>query len=253
MGKKRGGRVCISVSKRSECVCSCAHERETECIMVKTHKRPCARGTIHYANEAPPYGESQRSAHMHGNMSAPGSQVLPLIFMLNLQKPCNSYLCSVCAEKRREENRMRGPEMDREGRGRRSIEEIRETSQYCLLLFMISIQQELEEAVSSRGPYQSLPAYLPHWVTVLKAHRVFLPVSSNRLLSVNPPTLVHPSVTGNIINCRKRDRPRDTWGRLIARKSPQDKSVHLAYAVSSCLPTYATFWTVTPRGRSPRE
>lgn len=30
--------------------------------MGTTHKRPCARGTILYANEAPPYGESVEHA-----------------------------------------------------------------------------------------------------------------------------------------------------------------------------------------------
>lgn len=95
--------------------------------MAKTHKRPCARGTIHYANEVPPYGESQLSAqhtnahtqahahthtHTQGNMSTLRSQVLSLIFMLNLQSLVTSHLCSVCNNekkgKRQEENRMRG-------------------------------------------------------------------------------------------------------------------------------------------------
>lgn len=58
-------------------------------------------------------------------------------------KPCNSYLCNEERKKkgwRPEEKRMRGQEMDRVGRGRRSIDEIRETSQYCRLLLLISIQ-----------------------------------------------------------------------------------------------------------------
>lgn len=50
-------------------------------------------------------------------------------------------------------------------------------------------------------------------------------MSSHRLLSVNPPTLVHSSVTGNVINCRKKTNL-ETRG---------DESAHLAYAVSSRL------------------
>lgn len=121
--------------------------RETEYIMAKTHKRPCATGTIHYANEAPPYGESQLSAqHTHAQKHAYVEEPSAFShFHAKSAKPCNSYLCSVCDEvkkkKRRDETKtMRGHAMDREGRGRHSIEEIRETSQYCLLLLMISIQ-----------------------------------------------------------------------------------------------------------------
>lgn len=48
-------------------VCVCVHvsvteETGAEYIIAKIHRRPCARGTIHHANEVTPYGGSRLSA-----------------------------------------------------------------------------------------------------------------------------------------------------------------------------------------------
>lgn len=62
--------------------------------MAKTHKRPCAGGTIHNANEAPPYGESQRSAqhtHTHTQRKHVDSEEPSAFvhFHAKSAKPCN--------------------------------------------------------------------------------------------------------------------------------------------------------------------
>lgn len=44
--------------KVTACVLKLRQQRGTEYIRAKTHKRPCAGGTIRYANEALTYGES---------------------------------------------------------------------------------------------------------------------------------------------------------------------------------------------------
>lgn len=44
--------------KVTACMLKLRQQRGTEYITAKTHKRPCARGTIRYANEALTYGES---------------------------------------------------------------------------------------------------------------------------------------------------------------------------------------------------
>lgn len=74
--------------------------------MAKTHKGPHARGTIHYANEVTPYGENPLSSlsrsladlRVPRNMPTLKSQVLSLMFMLNLQRLVTAI--SVCNRKK---------------------------------------------------------------------------------------------------------------------------------------------------------
>lgn len=85
-------------------------ERETEYIMAKTHKGPCARGTIHYANEAPPYGESQLKApHTHTHTEHVYTQEPSAAFPhfhAKSAKPCNKQ--SLLSLRQRVGGRTRG-------------------------------------------------------------------------------------------------------------------------------------------------
>lgn len=93
--------------------------------MAKSHKGPCARGTIHYANEAPPYGGSQLSAQhtrTHRNMSMLRSQVLSLILMLNLPSLVTATSAKPATKKkgkatRGKQDEQRGQEMEELNRG----------------------------------------------------------------------------------------------------------------------------------------
>lgn len=87
--------------------------------MAKTHKRPCARGTIHYANEAPPYGESQLSAqhthtHTREHVYIEEPSAFPH-FHAKSAKPCNKQSLLSLRQSKKQRKETRGKQNGRRG------------------------------------------------------------------------------------------------------------------------------------------
>lgn len=154
---------------------------------------------------------NQRSTHNHIYAE------LSLIFMLNLQ----SRVTALCVPFVMRENRM----WTRDGKGGKrqtlNAENKRKPANlvFCSSWLAFSSDWRKQLAVWPLSEPACIPPTLGHHA---ESSPCLFPMSSHCLLSVNPPTLVHPRVTANISNCFKKNWPRDRMGKLIAPKSLQD-------------------------------